>query len=222
MTLNFTLIFNNKANNLNHPITFVAPETPPTAVEDRLKALNIDVGTRQETSSRIGDSGYTSLPGLPHTGLITPINTLELASRLADTESSEIGSQIEIYDNQKEIYDSKDVYSKISSAKNGFLYEQKSKAFSDVFEPKKVVNDKVNLYKSQFSVNLENVGKAEIRKSASVDDTGMSVVSSVWGDDRELPSTSGSENWEVPSTQLLEQLSNAGSKGSQRSEVQLR
>lgn len=95
--------------------------------------------------------------------------------------------------------------------------------FSDVFEPKKVSNDKVNLYKSQFSVNLENVGKVELQKSASVlDDTGMSVVSSVWGEDRELPSTSGSENWEVPSTQLLEQLSNAGSKGSQRSEVQLR
>lgn len=162
---------------------------------------------------------------MPHTGLVTPINTLELSSRLADTESSEIDSQkgIETYDNRKEIYDGqKDVYSKISNAKNGLLYEPKSKAFSDVFEPKKIISDKVNLYKSQFSVNLENVGKAELRKSASVDDTGMSVVSSVWGDDRELPSTSGSENWEVPSTQLLEQLSNAGSKGSQRSEVQLR
>lgn len=57
--------------------------------------------------------------------------------------------------------------------------------------------------------------------ASAVDESAMSTVSSVWGDEREI-GTAGTDNWEVPSTQILEQLSNMDSKGSLRSEVQLR
>lgn len=146
------------------------------------------------------------MPGFPYTGLITPINTLELSSRIAETETAEssrvtqsdIDSQKEVsVKNREENYDSKGL--------------------------------KLNLYdpKLSYNVKLENATKSKVvldnpLKGHAHDEAAMSTVSSVWGDDRDFISTSGSENWEVPSTQILEQLSNAGTKGSHRSEIQLR
>lgn len=168
-----------------------------------MKALHIDTLNRNETSSRIGDSGYTSLPGFPYTGLITPINTLDLSSQVAETETVESSraTQSDI-DSQKEVC------------------------------VKNTEGVKVNLYdpKMAYNVNLENATKSKVildnplKGNVVRDGSIMSTVSSVWGDDRDrdFVSTSGSENWEVPSTQILEQLSNAGTKGSHRSEIQLR
>lgn len=83
---------------------------------------------------------------------------------------------------------------------------------------------KVNLFNPKASfIHLESVTKSKpVLETAVQDESTMSVMSSVWGDDRDFISTSGSENWEVPSSQILEQLSKTGSKGSHRSEVQLR
>lgn len=55
-----------------------------------------------------------------------------------------------------------------------------------------------------------------------IDESMMSTVSSVWGDDRDLLNSPTTDNWEVPSTQILEQLSNTDSRGSHKSEIQLR
>lgn len=86
------------------------------------------------------------------------------------------------------------------------------------FLPRKIsVQNKGDVFVS----NLGNLRMSETHLKSNLDDLGMSTCSSVWGDDRDLLSTSGSE-WEVPSTQILEQLSNSGCKGSHRSEVQLR
>lgn len=174
-----------------------------------MKALHIDTLNTNETSSRIGDSGYTSLPGFPYTGLITPINTLDLNSRIAETETAE-SSRV----TQSDIDSQKGVY-----IRNGTYKEE-------TFDSKGV---KVNLYdpKLSYNVNLENATKSKVildnpLKENVHDETIMSAVSSVWGDDRDFISTSSGENWEVPSTQILEQLSNAGIKGSHRSEIQLR
>lgn len=175
--------------------------------------MHIDTLNRNETSSRIGDSGYTSLPGFPYTGLITPINTLELSSRIAESETAESSSsrvtQSDV-DSQKEVL-----------AKNN-LYKQQH---TENYDSKGI---KVNLYDPKlYNVNLESGNKSKVvldnpLKGNLNDEPAVSTVSSVWGDDRDFISTSGSENWEVPSTQILEQLSNAGTKGSHRSEIQLR
>ncbi|ERL90008.1 hypothetical protein D910_07366, partial [Dendroctonus ponderosae] len=62
-----------------------------------------------------------------------------------------------------------------------------------------------------------------LQTNHSIDESVMSTVSSVWGgDDREMVGSPGTENWEVPSTQILEQLSNGDSRGSHKSEIQLR
>lgn len=193
-------------------IFFFVDNTP---VDEHLKALHIDTLNRNETSSRIGDSGYTSLPGLPYTGLITPINTLELCSRIAETEIGENSSVA-----QSDIDSQREVCFK-NSAKNS-TYNQHPESY----ELKGV---KVNLYnpKASYNVNLESVNKSKVildnpLRGSVHDESAMSAVSSVWGDDRDFISTSGSENWEVPSSQILEQLSNTGTKGSHRSEIQLR
>lgn len=134
---------------------------------------------------------------------------MELSSRIAETEIGENSSiaQSDI-DSQKEVCQST-------------TYNQQP----ENYEHRSV---KVNLYnpKPSYNVNLENVNKSRVILDNPLrgihDETAMSTVSSVWGDDRDFISTSGSENWEVPSTQILEQLSNTGTKGSHRSEIQLR
>ncbi|KAJ8983588.1 hypothetical protein NQ317_019441 [Molorchus minor] len=123
-------------------------------MEDHMRSLKIDVSNYPATSSRVGDSGYMSFQGLPCTGLITPMNTLEQSSQIAESE----------------------------------LDEHRLKTTT---------------------------------LATAVDESMMSTASSLWGEDREI-GTSSTDNWEVPSSQILEQLSITGSKGSHRSEVQLR
>lgn len=131
-------------------------------------------------SSRVGDSGYMSYQDLPHTGLVTPMNTLEQSSQIADTELNE-----HINDNLEE--------------------KVKLQKYSDC---------------KKMTDNLSLRLKTTVLPSL-IDESVRSTNSSVWGDDRELFSPS-TENWEVPSTQILEHLSNMDNKGSHRSEVQLR
>lgn len=149
------------------------------------------------------------MPGFPYTGLITPINTLELSSRNAETETADSSRVTHSdIDSQKEVCAKTNPYKEENYDSKGL---------------------KLNLYdpKLSYNVKLENAVKSKVvldnpLKGNVHDETAMSTVSSVWGEDRDFISTSGSENWEVPSTQILEQLSNAGTKGSHRSEIQLR
>ncbi|KRT84788.1 hypothetical protein AMK59_2574 [Oryctes borbonicus] len=184
------------------------PLSPVTSIEDKIKEMHIETGTvLNRTASRVGDSGYTSFPGLPLSGLVTPHNTLELSSQIdgtdmsgeTDIEQSEENSQDDVFFNLKHPYDKK-----IN------LYEEKLPPVT-----KRKISSNVGgafgLLETQISANM-------------ADESMMSVNSSVWGEDKDdLVSTQyGSENWEVPSSQLLEQLSSSGSKGSQRAEIQLR
>ncbi|XP_063921196.1 guanine nucleotide exchange factor subunit Rich-like isoform X2 [Zophobas morio] len=164
-------------------------------VEDRLKLLKIDVNY-QTTSSRVGDSGYMSFQGLPCTGLVTPINTLDSSSQMAETELGEL-SQSDVESRTNKIDD------KCDFARNSSFYDKRIDLYGDC---KNEVCDKI----------------LEAQSRGRVDDTGMSAVSSVWDDDRDVMGNASTENWEVPSSQILEQLNNSDNKGSHRSEVQLR
>jgi hypothetical protein len=154
--------------------------------EDRLKLLKIDINY-QTTSSRVGDSGYMSFQGLPCTGLITPINTLDTSSQIAETELGELSQ-------------------------------------SDVESPGNKIDDKCDLpTESTFMYcknDVYNLGDKTVEAERGIDESMMSTVSSVWGDD--VMGNATNDNWEVPSSQILEQLSNTDNKGSHRSEIQLR
>lgn len=141
----------------------------------------MDVFNHPMSSSRVGDSGYMSFQDLPHTGLVTPVNTLEQTSHIAETELND-----RIADNLAE--------------------KTKLEKYSD---SNKKITDNLNMRL-----------KTTILPSI-IDESTMSACSSVWGDDREFLSPCP-ENWEVPSTHILEHLSNMDQKGSHRSEVQLR
>lgn len=70
--------------------------------------------------------------------------------------------------------------------------------------------------------NFLGLQTTALQTNNAIDESVMSTVSSVWGEDRDLVGSPSTENWEVPSTQILEQLSNTDSRGSHRSEIQLR
>lgn len=174
------------------------PESPTSCanVEEKFKNLHLEVGQNQ-TGSKVGDSGYMSFQGLPCTAL-TQQNVLELSSQIAETE---IG--VESISDSDDI-EQNELYIK-NSGKNDTSYDQKI----SLYDPTSAYNKR-----DSFSVGNMKLMESHI-KANSIDESAMSVVSSVWGDDRfDL-------NWEVPSAQLLEHLSNA-EKGSHRSEVQLR
>lgn len=77
--------------------------------------------------------------------------------------------------------------------------------------------------KSQTNTDFSGLQTTVLQTNNSIDESVMSTVSSVWGgDDREIMGSPATENWEVPSTQILEQLSNGDSRGSHKSEIQLR
>lgn len=156
-----------------------------------MKLLKIDVN-HPTSSSRVGDSGYMSFQGLPCTGLITPINTLDTSSHVAETELELSQSDLESSDNK--------------------IDDQCDIATSSTFYDKRI-----DLYG-----NLVGSKTIESQSGIQVDETVTSTISSVWGDDKDVMGNSNNDNWEVPSSQILEQLSNADNKGSQRSEVQLR
>ncbi|KAK9744460.1 RIC1 [Popillia japonica] len=183
------------------------PLSPVTSIEDKIKEMHLETATNHNrTASRVGDSGYTSFPGLPLSGLFTPHNTLEFSSQMGGTDLS---GETDIEQSEENSQD-------------------------DVFISKRPYDKKINLYEEKLpSVTKRKVssnvggtfGMLETQISANMaDDSIMSVNSSVWGEDKDdLASAQyASENWEVPSSQLLEQLSTTGSKGSPRLEIQLR
>lgn len=162
------------------------PQSPigdNSSLEDHLKALKLDVFS----SSRVGDSGYMSYQGLPCTGLLTPVNTLE--------HSSQIESNDDLDSN----------LSQLERNKQQIKFDNNSKLFDGTN------NMNLNLKTTNIQTN-----------PIIIDDTVMSTTSSIWADDNNSLNVNNNENWEVPSTQILEQLSNNGNKGSHRSEVQLR
>ncbi|XP_022920815.2 guanine nucleotide exchange factor subunit Rich [Onthophagus taurus] len=177
----------------NDPFKYQSPPLSPiTSIDEKIKEIQTDNGTK----SHIGDSGYTSFPGVPPSGIINPLSTLELSSQIAETEIGETD---------------------IESQADTFYKDQK---FNDIFEKKMVLyDDKVQTRKPSVIGSFKLL---ETQISANIlDESAMSITSSVWGDEKELGQCSA-ENWEMPSSQLLEQLSSGGNKGSPRAEVQLR
>lgn len=172
-----------------------------------MKSLHLDLITQNHTSSRVGDSGYMSFQGLPCTTL-TQHNVLELSSQIADTE---IGAHSDI--THSDIDDQTEVFVKDSVKDSNYgpsspIYDKKI----SLYDPPSVYNKS-----DSYGPSVGNIKLIETRiNSNSIDESAMSIVSSNWGDERQLDL-----NWEVPSAQLLEHLSNA-EKGSHRSEVQLR
>ncbi|KAK4884322.1 hypothetical protein RN001_000593 [Aquatica leii] len=188
--------------NSSSQILPTTPESPTTTIEDRLKAMYIDpLSNAHVTSSRVGDSGYVSFPGgLPCTGILTSQN-LDSSSQIAesDVEEQSIITQTEVIDAQREDYLGND------SSKSDIL------------------NSNNSLYDSKLVLLDRNIGLESTKLGATKrDESMMSTVSSVFGDDADLDSVSCNEQWEVPTAQVLEQLSSSGSKGSQRADVQLR
>ncbi|KAF5272536.1 hypothetical protein FQA39_LY07860 [Lamprigera yunnana] len=179
----------------------------PTTIDERLKTLYVDpLSNVQWTSSRVGDSGYVSFPGgLPCTGILTS-QTLELSSQIAETELEEqsLVTQMEVVNAQRDDY----------------LENDNSK--SDI------LNSTNSIYGSKLVLLDRNVGLVDstklgtIKRSSLRSGSMMSTVSSVFGDDEDLDRSSCNEHWEVPTAQVLEQLSNTDTKGSQRADVQLR
>ncbi|XP_066249588.1 guanine nucleotide exchange factor subunit Rich isoform X2 [Euwallacea similis] len=166
---------------------------PTNVLEDQLRSLKVEV-LQPITSSRVGDSGYMSLQGLACRGLVTPIDTLEQSSQIAD----EIDLEVEVKTDQS----IRDPVSPREKKLSFFAGEN-----GDVFS--------TNLSLGLPTTTLQSNNNA-------IDESMMSTVSSVWGDDRDLLGSPITENWEVPSTQILEQLSNTDSRGSHKSEIQLR
>lgn len=177
-----------------------------------MKTLHIDTGPNH-TSSRVGDSGYMSFQGLPCTALNQQQNLLDLSSQIAETE---IGEQSDIvqsdFEGPNEVVSKNRYNSKTSYEPTSPIYDKNI----TLYDPNLFAKDDI------YGSSLSNIKLHETHlKSNVIDDSVASVVSSVWGDELQAESVT-SENWEVPSVQLLEQLSNAGKKGSHRSEIQLR
>ncbi|KAL1501674.1 hypothetical protein ABEB36_006962 [Hypothenemus hampei] len=152
-----------------------SPETSSVnPLEEQLRALKLDVFNQPSTSSRVGDSGYMSLQGLP-CRLLNPRPSFEQWSGVAD-----------------------DVDLKLDNVKPS---TQALKNPTSI-----LANECINLHNASLQTNNP------------LDESMTSTVSSVWAEEnREL-----TENWEVPATQILEQLSNEDTKGSHRAEIQLR
>lgn len=191
------------------------PESPndDISLEERLKGFHFDshLNNANLSASRVGDSGYMSIQGLPCTAL-SQHNFYEESSQIAETEIGEGQSDI----TQSDIDISNESNKKLTH------YDPKSNLFdthNPYFEKKiQLYEPKVTHTKSELFAG-GNIRLLETQlKSNVVDDSMMSTISSVWGEEADLLG----KDWEVPSPQILEQLSNVDNKGSQRSEVQLR
>lgn len=145
----------------------------------------------------MGDSGYLSLQGLPCRGLITPVNTLEQSSQIADELDLEVEPSGSIPKAVRA-----EPLSPREKKMSFFVGESSGEGFS-----------------TNLNLGLQTTA---LQTNNAIDESVMSTVSSVWGEDRDLVGSPSTENWEVPSTQILEQLSNTDSRGSHRSEIQLR
>lgn len=157
-----------------------------------------------------------SIQGLPCT-MLNHNALYELSSQAAETdiEGNSLLSQRDGVDTQ-----------------NNMMYKNckiDGTDFKNVLDASTSLCDKkINLYDPAISyVGTENVRSSignlkmlETQLKSNIDESMMSVVSSAWDDEKDYGISA--IDWEVPSTQILEQLSNSGNKGSHRSEVQLR
>lgn len=162
-------------------------------IDDHLKALKIDINTYPNNSSRISDSGYMSVQGQPCSGLVTLINRIDNTSQLLETEGDHLSNPVDISDSDSQL--EKVAIKKFSTSTMSPTEER-------------------NFGTLPFHLQTTDLGM-------NMDNSVVSTMSSVWGEDRDQLSMLN-ENWEVPSTQILEQLSKTGDKGSQKSEFQLR
>ncbi|KAL3288872.1 hypothetical protein HHI36_003318 [Cryptolaemus montrouzieri] len=193
--------------------TLASSDTPPSVPQspsegttsnmaDYLKALKLDVDSYLNVSSRVGDSGYMSFQGQPCTGLTRQISTNETSSQTVDTEIAEL-------DNIVTDQETADVQT--TCAKNQVNIERVQN------KPRSLSLAKNDM----FSTTL-NLRQKTTEFPSHVGESIVSVASSTWGDDRDLSDSFGTENWEVPSTQILEQLSKSSGKGNHKSEIQMR
>ncbi|KAK5648957.1 hypothetical protein RI129_003849 [Pyrocoelia pectoralis] len=169
------------------------PDSPTITLEDRIKASCIDpLSNGYVTSSRVGDSGYVSFPG----GLpCTGILTSQNLERSSQRGKSEIEEQS--VTTETEVIEAPDD-------------NQNSDLSYNLYDSKLVLLDSTQL-----------LGGAKKVPSLVVE-TIKSSVTSVCDDDADIDSISCNEQWEVPTAQVLEQLSSSGTKGSQRADIQLR
>ncbi|CAG9764875.1 unnamed protein product [Ceutorhynchus assimilis] len=181
--------------------SFSKPQSPTEyattdSLEDQMQSLKVDVFNYPTTSSRVGDSGYMSFQGLPGRGLVTPVNTLDYSSQITDEV---------------------DLDAEHSSILKGNVRN----------EPLSPRDKNLQFFMGEnvegFITNL-NLGlqTTSLQTNNIIDESVLSTVSSVWDEDRDLVSSPSTDNWEVPSTQILEHLSNTDNRGSHKSEIQLR
>lgn len=225
------------------------PGSPNASLDQKMKSLQIEidqghVSLPKRDSSQVGDSGYMSFPGVPcGTGLITSHNnTMDTVSQIGDTETESqsytpsamrhlqttaIPSQFPFPERGNSKPTSPLVY---ESVNNSFPYDFSNKlhtSSSNAYLSTSLSNNHANISGGllpNFRLTETHINANSMMQHHPGADDGMSVVSSVWAEDRgDFLSGGGTDSsWEMPSTQILEQLSNTGGKGSQRSEVQLR
>lgn len=170
-------------------------------MQDRLKTIKQEIN--YPASSRVGDSGYMSLQGLAYTGFVSPMYTFDSSSQIADTEIE--GSTLSDVDSHNNKIDNK-----CDLTPNFNLYNTK---ISNVY---------YNCNNDLYPLNNNSDRTLDASSKGRMDESMMSTVSSMWEEDRTIKESLNLDNWEVPSSQILEQLSNTDNKGSDRSEVQLR
>lgn len=182
-----------------------APQSPSDSVNsniaDYLKALKLDVDHYLNVSSRVGDSGYMSFQGQPYSGLAGQMNTNEISSQTIGTEMEEMDNVVSDHEAQEEETD---------CAKNNIENQQEDPPCS------------LSLPKNDlFSATL-NLRQKTTEFPSNIAGSVTSLTSSTLGDEKDLSDSFSTENWEIPSSQILEHLAKSGGRGNHKSEVQLR
>lgn len=223
------------------------PESPNSSLDQKMKSLQLEieqgnVGLPKRDSSQVGDSGYMSFPGIPcGTGLITSHNnTMDTVSQIGDTETeSQPYTPSAMRHLQTTVIPSQYPFPEIGNSKptsplayvsvdNSFTYDFSNKVHaSSTTSHLASSNNHTNIHGGllpHFNLTETHINANSMMQHQPGGDDGMSIVSSAWAEERgDFLSGGGTDSsWEMPSTQILEQLSNTGGKGSQRSEVQLR
>ncbi|KAK9874059.1 hypothetical protein WA026_002414 [Henosepilachna vigintioctopunctata] len=192
---NCTLISNEGGSANNSPT-----ESGTSNMEEYLKALKLDVENYLDASSRVGDSGYISFQEQPHAGLTRQLSINETSSQAVDTEIGELDN----------INDQDNPGGHTIGTRNQIKTSLENKTRS------------LSLAKNDmFSTSL-NLRQKTTEFPSNVVNSIASVTSSTWEDDADFSDSFSTENWEVPSTQILEHLSKSSGKGSHKSEIQLR
>lgn len=165
-----------------------------------MKALKLDVDHYLNVSSRVGDSGYMSFQGQPHSGLAGEISKTEISSQTVGTEMEELDNVVSHHENQEETICAKNQIEK-----------------SHVDPPCTLTLPKDDL----FSATL-NLRQKTTEFPSHIAGSATSLASSTLGDEKDLSDSFSTENWEIPSSQILEHLAKSGGRGNHKSEVQLR